>query len=1398
MKRILSIMLIFALTFLSIFPSVPSVFAEAKEDDVYADGEYNLPFQVWKDNADSPSVADGYFEKPAKLTVENGEYTVQATLKNSSWWQYFKVQLGNDFVDVTTVSDENDTRVVQFKVDDLNQILNAKVHIIVTGIPGLNYDNKYDIRFKFDPSGIPLASQPGDNENGEEGENPNNGQTPEEGSGSEGGQQENGGDEQDPGNENGSAEENGEDEQDPGNENGSTEENGGDEQDPGNENGSAEENGGDEQDPGNEDGSAEENGGDEQDPGKEDGTTEENEDGEKTDLGTIILEEGNYTIALNALHAKEDKPSGMARYIDQTGSLAVKGGKTLLTLTLTDHKTVTGFQVEGKQPVKEEVNEADNTRAVTYEFDQLTTMMNAQVQYSVGAHNGDQPLRLQFNKDSITEADEKEEDGDTNHPKYADGVYALPFVVWKELVDEQSVADDYFEKPAKLTIENGKYTVQAELKNSSWWQYFKVQSGNDFIDVTEVSKDEEKDTKIVEFKVDDLDQILNAKVHIIVPFINYDNQYDIRFKFDPSEMELQNGDNKPEPIHLEDGNYTIDLEALHAKEDKPSGMARYIDQTASLAIKGGKTLLTLTLTDHKTVTGFQVEGKQPVKEEVDEVKNMRAVTYELDELTTMMNAQVQYTAGAHNGDQPLRLAFNEDSVSEVVVEEPEETSTPIHLDEGNYTIALNALHAKEDKPSGMARYIDQTASLAVKGGKTLLTLTLTDHKTVTGFQVEGKQPVKEEVNEAKNTRTVTYELDELTTMMNAQVQYTVGAHNGDQPLRLQFDKDSVTVVEDDGKNEGVDQPKYKDGVYKLPFVVWQAEKDEKSVADDYFEKPAQLTIEDGNYTVQAELKNSSWWQYFKVQSGNDFVDATTVSEDVKKGTRIVKFKVDDLDQILNAKVHIIVTGIPGLNYDNKYDIRFKFDTSEIPISGENPGEGPGENPGEGPGETPGEGSGETPGEGPGENPGEGPGETPGEGPGETPGEGPGKNPGEDDSKYKDGVYTLPFVVWKDKENISSVADGYFVKPATVKIEKGKYTVQTTLKNGSWWKSFQTAFGNKYKEVKTVSENKKDDTRIVQFAVEDLDEILNGKVHIIVKGIPGFEYDNKYDIRFKFHTDQLKLVQNGDNGFVDDGKDPIGEDNNDDHSNNENQNGNNNSNNNGQNGNKGNGEQNQAIDPRNLKDGEYSIEYKVLKYNTNQTSVMNDYVVSPGHLKVKDGKKFLAITLKNSSWITDFKVNQQGKLAAPAVLSTDTKADTRVVEFEVGDLFKKLDAWVKVDFDIPGLSYHNEYDVQFAFDPNSIKLLKAGENYPPKGEVEDTKQKSNGETKSGQENEQDTTVPAFDRNGDKINKSNNGITNKLGINPKTADKAKIILFATLLMGSLILLIIKWRRKLGTNN
>ncbi|WP_309462279.1 NEAT domain-containing protein, partial [Bacillus paranthracis] len=128
----------------------------------------------------------------------------------------------------------------------------------------------------------------------------------------------------------------------------------------------------------------------------------------------------------------------------------------------------------------------------------------------------------------------------------------------------------------------------------------------------------------------------------------------------------------------------------------------------------------------------------------------------------------------------------------------------------------------------------------------------------------------------------------------------------------------------------------------------------------------------------------------------------------------------------------------------------------------------------------------------------------------------------------------------------------------------------------------------------------------------------------------------------------------------------------------------------------------------IKDGEYNIGFKVLKDKTEEISMMNTYTKNPGVLKVKDGKKYVSFTLTNSSWITKFEFEKNNSFVDASVLSEDKKADTRVVEVEVADLSKKLNAKVKVDID--SMNYHHFYDIQFAFDNDSIQPLdNQGEN-----------------------------------------------------------------------------------------
>src|SRR5690606_27420246 len=125
--------------------------------------------------------------------------------------------------------------------------------------------------------------------------------------------------------------------------------------------------------------------------------------------------------------------------------------------------------------------------------------------------------------------------------------------------------------------------------------------------VSEVlSEDNEANLRVVKFEVQDINEILNAKAHIIVTGVpgvgEYDMTHNIRLKFDgeetseePTEQEQEEpSEEEPQSEHIADGEYTINYEVLHETEDKASSMARYIATPASLTVKDGKNTVFFT------------------------------------------------------------------------------------------------------------------------------------------------------------------------------------------------------------------------------------------------------------------------------------------------------------------------------------------------------------------------------------------------------------------------------------------------------------------------------------------------------------------------------------------------------------------------------------------------------------------------------------------------------------------------------------------------------------------------------------------------------------------------------------------------------------------------------------
>ncbi|PHG22912.1 cell surface protein, partial [Bacillus wiedmannii] len=432
-----------------------------------------------------------------------------------------------------------------------------------------------------------------------------------------------------------------------------------------------------------------------------------------------------------------------------------------------------------------------------------------------------------------------------------------------------------------------------------------------------------------------------------------------------------------------------------------------------------------------------------------------------------------------------------------------------------------------------------------------------------------------------------------------------------------------------------------DGEYSIGFKVLKDTSDEESMMNQYSVSPGTLKVKDGKKKVSFTLEHSSWITKFETEKNGQFVATNVISEDKEKDTRVVEFEVDDVEKVLNAKVKV---DIDFLNYHHDYDVRIAFDQNSItPIHVEKPNEK--EDPANKP------------------DPNEKP------DPSQKPDQKPDPDQQPNSNTINDGKYSIPFKVLKDKTDEESKMNTYMVNPGVLKVENGKKKAIVTLTSSSLIKNFQTEKDGVFVDAKVLSEDKEKDTRVVEFEVDDLSKNLNTKVFI---EMASRNYKQTHDVQLLFEQDKLESIKNEEKKPDGDKKPEV--------------------------------EKPEVEKPNveTMKDGEYSINFKALKDQSEEISMMNTYTKSPGVLKVKDGKKYVSFTLTNSAWITKFEFEKNGSFVDASVLSEDKKADTRVVEVEVDDLSKKLNAKVKVDID--SMNYHHFYDIQFAFDKDSVKPL----------------------------------------------------------------------------------------------
>ncbi|MGE6627182.1 NEAT domain-containing protein [Bacillus pumilus] len=552
---------------------------------------------------------------------------------------------------------------------------------------------------------------------------------------------------------------------------------------------------------------------------------------------------------------------------------------------------------------------------------------------------------------------------------------------------------------------------------------------------------------------------------------------------------------------------------------------------------------------------------------------------------------------------------------------------------------------------------------------------------------------------------------------------------------------------------------FVDGEYTVGFTVLKNGSTEASMMDTYTEKPAKLIVENGKTTAYVTLKQSKEITDFKVEQNGALVTTETVSEDETANTRVIKFDVADLSAKLNGWVKIY-WDLGGLIYDEAYDVQLAFDQSSLtlvtPAKPDDNETKPDDQTGTKPDDN------ET-------KPDDQTGTKPDDS--ETkPDDQNGTKP--DDSaqnQLKDGVYRVNYSVLKGDEDEASRMNQYFSHPASLTVKNGKQTISFTVKDNTSVASLKTEKNGSYQEVKTVSTDQAKNTRIVSFDVADLKKAVKGKVHIVVAAA---HYDQTYDIRFQFDSKSISPLKDGQveeetpaTPETPKPNTPAPETNN------------------------GGAGQETAQ----LKDGVYKLPFSMKKADKDEPSRMNDYVVSPATLVVKNGRHFVSYTVKNSSAITSFQVGTGVKYEETLVAKTDQKADTRVIQYEAKSLSNDQAARVKID--IPAANYHEQYDVKLVYDTKGIALGEGSGIATVIGDDESIGFVKNPNDRDSQPNQLENLAPeetgaeqmTFTPSDDQT-KSETG-----QLNPKTGDTSLLWMYILLFGGSLFVLVRKYQTK-----
>lgn len=330
----------------------------------------------------------------------------------------------------------------------------------------------------------------------------------------------------------------------------------------------------------------------------------------------------------------------------------------------------------------------------------------------------------------------------------------------------------------------------------------------------------------------------------------------------------------------------IGFSVTEADNDAFSSFQQYITAPAMVKTSDdGNITVSLKINNSSKLTELKIKaGDQYVsasKESAEDNSDTTQFSFQVDDLSQLLNAQLIAADGAQNSNQTydIRLNFN-------------------NVNNGQLYGLIDSAQAAYDKGANSSTS-NSNATIALNALSRAIEI------------------ANEEATRIPSQQSTT---DEAYATLNAALKVfneTVG--NGkDQP--------GTTPNPSTGEND----PVYPaNGYYFMPFSILKYGTTQTSVAQDYIVNEALVKVEGSKKTVMFTVLRSKEITGLTVNGSSGSV----VKRDSAKNQRVVSFTLNDLSATLNGWVKVDWAEV---NYHHEYDIHFKFDESAAQYAGSNP------------------------------------------------------------------------------------------------------------------------------------------------------------------------------------------------------------------------------------------------------------------------------------------------------------------------------------------------------------------------------------------------------------------------------------------------------------------------------